>query len=86
MIEFVTAVILISMVLIIVRVIKGPTTYDRILASNIFGTKTVALIVLMSFLIDDTMFLDVALIYALINFVSVIGFLKYFKYGSFGKE
>jgi len=78
--------VLLSMCFIIVRVVSGPSTYDRILAANTFGTKVVILIVLLSYMAGDTMLLDIALIYVLINFITTIGFLKYFKYRSFGKE
>lgn len=86
MLTAVILTVLVSMVLIIIRLISGPSTYDRILAANTFGTKVVILIVIMSFLIDDAMLLDIAFIYVLINFVTTIGFLKYFKYNSLGKE
>jgi len=74
------------MALVVLRVFYGPTTYDRILAANTFGTKVVVLIALLGYLAEDTMFLDIALIYVLINFITTIGFLKYFKHHSLGKE
>ncbi len=86
MLEIIILVVLISMGLVMIRAIAGPTTYDRILAANTFGTKTVILIALLSFAAEDMMFLDIALVYALINFVTTIGFLKYFKYRSLGSE
>ena len=86
MLETIIIVVLISMGLVIVRAVLGPTTYDRILAVNTFGTKTVIFIVLLGVLAGDMMFLDIALIYVLINFITTIGFLKYFKYRSFGRE
>lgn len=78
--------ILLSMVLILVRGLTGPTVYDRILAANLFGTKTVLLIAVLAFLVEDMMYLDVALVYALINFIATVALLKYFKYGSLSKE
>lgn len=78
--------LLISMAIVLVRAIRFPTMYDCILVANTFGTKTVVLIVLMALLMDNMMFLDIALIYALINFVATIGYLKYFKYSTLGKE
>ena len=79
---FVTATlaIIISMVLALVRAFAGPTLYDRILAGNSFGTKTVLLIGVMGFLMGRPDFLDVALVYALINFVGTIAILKFFRY------
>lgn len=72
-----TLAILVVMVLAIVRGIIGPTLYDRILAVNMFGTKTVLLISLLGFVMGRPEFLDIAIVYALINFVSVIGVLHY---------
>ncbi len=73
--------ILTTMALAMVRALRGPTVYDRILALNMFGTKTVLLIAVLGFLTDRPDFLDLALVYALINFVGVIAMLKFFEYG-----
>ncbi len=72
-----TLAILVAMILAITRGIVGPTLYDRILAVNMFGTKTVLLIALLGFLMGRPDFLDIAIVYALINFISVIGVLRY---------
>ncbi len=72
-----TLAIFIVMVLAIIRGIVGPTLYDRILAVNMFGTKTVLLIALLGFVMGRPEFLDIAIVYALINFISVIGVLRY---------
>mgnify|MGYP001395147342 CR=1 FL=1 len=74
--------ILVTMALAIVRAFVGPTLYDRILAVNMFGTKTVLIIAVLGFLMGRPEFLDIALVYALINFIAVIALLKYFKYGN----
>ncbi len=73
--------ILVTMALAIIRALMGPTVYDRILAVNVFGTKTVLLISAVAFLDDRPDMLDIALVYALINFIGVIAVLKYFEYG-----
>jgi multicomponent Na+:H+ antiporter subunit F len=73
--------ILVTMVLILIRALLGPTVYDRILAVNSFGTKTVLIIAAYGFLTERPDFLDIALVYALINFVGTIAVLKYFEYG-----
>lgn len=78
--------ILVTMALVLVRALLGPTVYDRILAVNSFGTKTVLIIAVYGFLTKRPDFLDIALVYALINFVSVIAVLKYFEYGDLGAE
>ena len=81
-----SVLILMSMACVILRGIVGPSRYDRLLAANAFGTNVVVAIVLLSVLVDNMMFLDVALVYGLINFVSTIALLKYAKYGSFGQQ
>ncbi len=73
-------VILVVMALALVRAFKGPTLYDRILAVNNFGTKTVLLVAVMGFLYGRPEFLDIAIVYVLINFISVIGILRFFEY------
>lgn len=74
--------ILITMLLALIRGFMGPTVYDRLLAANSFGTKTVLLIAVLGFLSGRPEFLDVALVYALINFIGIIAVLKYFEYGN----
>ncbi len=77
----VTAItLLVVMAIALVRAFLGPTLYDRILAVNTFGTKTVLLIAVMDFLAGRPDFLDLAIVYALINFISVIGILRFFEY------
>jgi len=73
--------VLVVMALVLVRALLGPTVYDRILAVNMFGTKTVLLIALMAFISGRLDVLDIALAYALINFISVIAVLRFFEYG-----
>ncbi|MBT3396774.1 MAG: pH regulation protein F [Alphaproteobacteria bacterium] len=70
--------ILATMALALVRAISGPTVYDRVLAVNMMTTKTTLLIALLGFLAGRPEFLDIALVYALINFVSVIAVLRLF--------
>ncbi|MDS9947177.1 MAG: monovalent cation/H+ antiporter complex subunit F, partial [Planktomarina sp.] len=79
-----TVSIFIAMVLVLIRLFKGPTLYDRILALNSFGTHTVLLIGVMGFLNGRPDFLDIALLYALINFVGTIAILKFFRYRAIG--
>jgi len=70
--------------LLLSRAVMGPTLYDRVLAVNSFGTKTVLLLGLLGFVTERPDFLDIALLYALINFVGTIAILKFFRYRSFG--
>ena len=74
-----------AMALMIVRAIAGPSQYDRILAVNSFGTKTVLLIAVIGYLFGRPDFLDIAIVYALINFVTTIALMKVFRYQSLGR-
>ncbi len=76
--------VLAAMALVLARALLGPTIYDRILALNSFGTKTVLLIAVYGFLTGRPDFLDIAIVYALINFAGTIAVLKYFEYGDLG--
>jgi len=84
MFELAAIAIFIAMLLVMYRLIAGPTLYDRVMAVNSFGTHTVLLIGVMGFLSGRPDFLDIALLYALINFVGTIAVLKYFRYRAIG--
>ena len=83
---FVVAILalLVTMVLTLVRALLGPTLFDRLLAVNSFGTKTVLLIAVYGFLTGRPDFLDIALVYALINFVGTVAVLKFFELDDLG--
>lgn len=73
-------VILVGMIAVLKRVIVGPTLLDRLLGVNVIGTKTIVLLALIGFLAQRPgYFLDIALTYALINFVATIAVLRYFE-------
>ena len=72
-----TVAVLVIMALALVRAFLGPGVYDRILAVNMFGTKTVMFIALYGFLTGRPEFLDIALVYSLINFIGVIAVLNF---------
>jgi multicomponent Na+:H+ antiporter subunit F len=76
--------VLITMALALARALLGPTVYDRILAVNMFGTKTVLFIAVFGFLTGRPEFLDIALVYALINFVGVIAVMKFVTFSDLG--
>ncbi|MDO8904757.1 monovalent cation/H+ antiporter complex subunit F [Hydrogenophaga sp.] len=69
--------VLITMALAIIRGIKGPEIYDRVLAANIIGTKTVLLLAVVALLYGRPDFLDLALAYALINFIGILAILQF---------
>jgi|TARA_B100001123_G_C14695851_1_gene783202 multicomponent Na+:H+ antiporter subunit F len=69
--------IILAIVIVLFRAIKGPKVYDRILAVNVIGTKTVILIALVGFIYERPHFLDIAIVYALINFIATFAILKF---------
>jgi multicomponent Na+:H+ antiporter subunit F len=73
------AALIVAMLLALVRAFAGPTVYDRILAVNHVGAQTVLLIAVMGFLTGRPDFLDISLLYALINFIATIAVLRYIK-------
>jgi multicomponent Na+:H+ antiporter subunit F len=81
----VTISILITMAMALVRALRGPSVYDRVLAVNMFGTKTALLLAVIAFLYGRPDFLDLALAYALINFVGVLAVLEFFQKRSAAK-
>ncbi|MEJ2204884.1 MAG: monovalent cation/H+ antiporter complex subunit F [Gemmatimonadota bacterium] len=78
--------ILVSMILAMIRALLGPTVYDRVLAVNTFGTKTVLLLAVIGFLTGRPDWVDLSLVYALINFIGTIAVLKFFEYGDLGRQ
>ncbi|WP_246075802.1 monovalent cation/H+ antiporter complex subunit F [Aliikangiella marina] len=75
----VSIAILVTMTLALARALKGPSVYDRVLAVNMFGTKTVLLLAVVAFFYGRPDFLDLALAYALINFVGILAVLEFFQ-------
>ena len=76
--------LLVAMVLALGRLYMGPSLYDRVLAANAFGTKMVLMIGVLGFLTERPDFLDISLLYALINFIGTIAVLKFFRYRTLG--
>ncbi|NVB42410.1 cation:proton antiporter [Pseudenhygromyxa sp. WMMC2535] len=77
-------VLLVGALLLLIRALRGPTVFDRILAINALGTKTVVLVACIAFLDlkngNPSFFLDTSIVYALVNFVATIAILKYIQY------
>ncbi len=78
--------VMVTMGLALARAWLGPTVFDRILALNMFGTKTVLLIAVIGFLTGRPDFLDLALVYALMNFIGVIAVCKFTRYGNLADD
>jgi multicomponent Na+:H+ antiporter subunit F len=72
--------LLAAMMLALLRATLGPTVYDRILALNAFGTKTVLLIAISGFFYGRPEWLDLAIVYALINYAGTLAVLRFSKY------
>ena len=77
---FATIAILVVMALALARALLGPSVFDRILAVNMFGTKTVLFICVVGYLNGRADFIDIALIYALVNFIGTVAVLHFFEY------
>jgi len=73
--------LLVGAFLILIRALKGPTAYDRILAMNAMGTKTVLLVALLGFASGRPDFLDLAIVYTLVSFITTIAILKFIEKG-----
>ena len=73
--------VLVTMFLALARAALGPTVFDRILAANMFGTKTVLLIAVAGFYTSRPEWLDLAIVYALLNFAGTIAVAKYCRFG-----
>ena len=76
----VTIVILIAFAVGLMRAFLGPTLYDRVLAVNMVGTLTVLTVAVLGFMTDRPEFLDIALVYVLISFVSTIAVLRVYAH------
>ncbi len=76
--------LLVALGLTVARAWLGPTVFDRVLAANTIGTLAVCLMAVYGFLTDRPEFLDVAIVYALLNVLSTLAILKFFRFGSLG--
>ncbi len=78
--------ILVTMCITLIAAVRGESVFDRILAINVFGTKTVLLIAVSGFLTGRPEWLDLALVYALVNFVGTIAVLKFVRFGNLARD
>jgi len=78
--------VLATMLLALIRAFLGPTVFDRVLAANMFGTKTVLLIAVSGFLAGRPEWLDLALLYALMNFIGMIALLRFSKFANLADD
>jgi multicomponent Na+:H+ antiporter subunit F len=85
MFEAAALFLLATLALLLVRLVKGPTVFDRLLATNTVGTVSVLLLAVIGFLTARPDFLDLAIVYGLLNIVGTIAVLKFFRHGSLGE-
>jgi multicomponent Na+:H+ antiporter subunit F len=76
--------LLVTLTLILVRATLGPTVFDRALAANSVGTVAMLLLAVLGFLTGRPEFLDLAIVYGLLNAIGTIAVLKYFRKGDLG--
>jgi multicomponent Na+:H+ antiporter subunit F len=81
-----SAAILVALALVIVRAIRGPTVFDRVLAGNSVGTLAVLLLAVIGFLSGRPEFLDVGLTYGLLNLIGTLAVLKFFRHGDLAHD
>ncbi len=80
----VSAALLVALALVLIRAFLGPTVFDRAQAANSVGTIAVLLLSVLGFLGGRPEFLDLAIVYGLLNVIGTIAVLKYFQYGDLG--
>jgi multicomponent Na+:H+ antiporter subunit F len=78
--------VLVTMLIALIAAVRGPTVFDRVLAVNMFGTKTVLLIAVSGFLSGRPEWLDLALVYVLVNFTGVIAVTKFSRFGNLASD
>jgi multicomponent Na+:H+ antiporter subunit F len=76
--------LLVALALALVRALAGPTVFDRALAANAIGTLAMMMLAVLGFLTGRPEFLDLAILYGLLNVVGTIAVLKFFRYGDLG--
>jgi len=76
--------LLVTLVLTLVRAALGPTVFDRAQAANTIGTIAMLLLAVLGFLNGRPEFLDLAIVYGLLNVIGTIAVLKYFRQGALG--
>ena len=81
---FAAAAVALLVALALARAFLGPTVFDRAQCANTIGTLAVLLLAVLGFLTGRPEFLDLAIVYGLLNVIGTIAVLKYFQYGALG--
>lgn len=79
-------VLIVAMALVIVRAIRGPTVFDRALAGNSLGMLAILLLAVVGFMQGRPDFLDIALVYGLLNLIGTLVVLKFYRYGDIAHD
>jgi len=75
-------ILIVNVFLCIYKAVMGPRAWDRVIAINVIGTKTIVIVILLGLLFDSLYFVDVALVYALFNFILTVALSKYIEFGT----
>lgn len=78
--------ILVSMALAVVRALKGPSVFDRVLAANSIGTLAILLLAVIGFMNERPEFLDIGITYGLLNLIGTLAVLKFWRYGDLSRD
>jgi multicomponent Na+:H+ antiporter subunit F len=78
--------VMIALALAVTRAILGPTVFDRVLAANSVGTLAILLLAVVGFLMGRPEWLDIALVYGLLNLIGTLAVLKYFRHGDLAHD
>ena len=73
--------ILVAMTLAVIRTLRGPTVFDRVLAGNAIGAFAILLLAVLGFLNGRPEWLDIAITYGVLNLISTFAILKFFRHG-----
>ena len=81
-----TCAVIAALVLVVIRVIKGPTVFDRVLAANSVGTLAILLLAVLGFLNGRPEWLDLGITYGVLNVISTLAILKFFRHGDLAHD
>ncbi|MCG6113646.1 MAG: monovalent cation/H+ antiporter complex subunit F [Mesorhizobium sp.] len=78
--------VMVALALAVVRVLAGPTVFDRLVAANKIGNGVILLLALFGFMNGRPEFLDIGILYGLLNIIAVFAVLKFLRYGDLSRS
>jgi len=75
-----------ALVLVVVRVLKGPTLFDRVLAGNSVGSLAIIFLAVLGFVNGRPEWLDIAITYGVLNLIGTLAILKFFRHGDLAHD